>query len=249
MPQCPICHAAVWVGQRYCSTCDNYLPHPEEADHFCPRCGIRLAPQQKLCHKCKADLGQIAGTPPVTGSSGSLFTRALILLATGFAVLALIWLFLRHQKPEPPQLVVVPSPQAPSEQTPAAPPIPTAGTAPAAPTAPAAREPAFISEPTTPSPPKETTPTPSFPIYIVNTDDLALRDGPTTSAPQIATLNLNDEVELLETSGRWGRVRDVRRNIIGWSYMRYLTPREDGRSKGRSPGPVPLFELETYQLA
>ena len=47
------------------------------------------------------------------------------------------------------------------------------------------------------------------------------------SAPRIATLNLNDEVELLETSRGWGRVRDVRRNIIGWSYMRYLTARED----------------------
>jgi hypothetical protein len=111
-------------------------------------------------------------------------------------------------------------PQAPSEQTPAAPPFPTAETAPAAPTAPAAREPAGISEPTTPSPPKET---PSFPIYIVNVDSLALRDGPTMSAPKIATLNLDDEVELLETSGGWGKIRDVRRNIIGWSYMRYLS--------------------------
>jgi hypothetical protein len=44
------------------------------------------------------------------------------------------------------------------------------------------------------------------------------------SAPQIATLNFNDEVELLETSGGWGRVRDVRRNIVGWSYMRYFEP-------------------------
>jgi predicted RNA-binding Zn-ribbon protein involved in translation (DUF1610 family) len=223
MPQCPICHAAVWVGQRYCSTCDNYLPHPEEADHFCPRCGIRMAPQQKLCHKCKATLPPLAGTPAVTASSGSLFPRALIFLATGLAIVALLWLFLRHQKPEPPQLVVTSPPQAPSEQTPATPPIPTAETVPAAPTAPAAQEPAVISEPTTPSPPKETTKTPSFPIYIVNVDSLALRDGPNMSAPQIATLNLDDEVELLETSGRWGKIRDVRRNIIGWSSMRYLS--------------------------
>jgi hypothetical protein len=43
------------------------------------------------------------------------------------------------------------------------------------------------------------------------------------SAPKIATLNLDDEVELLETSGGWGKIRDVRRNIIGWSYMRYLS--------------------------
>jgi hypothetical protein len=76
----------------------------------------------------------------------------------------------------------------------------------------------------TPSPPKVTTPTPSLPTYIVNIDYLALRDGPTKAAPKIATLKLNDEVELLGTSGRWVRVRDVRRNIIGWSYMRYLKP-------------------------
>jgi hypothetical protein len=59
-------------------------------------------------------------------------------------------------------------------------------------------------------------------MYFVNVHSLALRDGPTMSAPQIATLNFHDEVELLETSGGWGRVRDVRRNIVGWSYMRYL---------------------------
>jgi predicted RNA-binding Zn-ribbon protein involved in translation (DUF1610 family) len=224
MPQCPICHAAVWVGQRYCSTCDNYLPHPEEADHFCPRCGIRMAPQQKLCHQCKATLPPLAGTPAVTASSGSLFPRALIFLATGLAIVALLWLFLRHQTSGPLWLVVTLPPQAPSEQTPAAPPIPTAETVPAAPTAPAAQEPVVISGPTTSSPSKETTPTPSFPIYIVNVEGLALRDGPNMSAPKIATLNLDDEVELLETSGRWGKIRDVRRNVIGWSYMRYLNP-------------------------
>jgi hypothetical protein len=60
-------------------------------------------------------------------------------------------------------------------------------------------------------------------MYFVNVHSLALRDGPSLSAPQIATLNFHDEVELLETSGRWGRVRDVRRNIVGWSYMRYLS--------------------------
>jgi hypothetical protein len=42
------------------------------------------------------------------------------------------------------------------------------------------------------------------------------------SAPQIATLNFHDEVELLETSGGWGECGDIRRNIVGWFYMRYL---------------------------
>ncbi|MFZ2088451.1 MAG: SH3 domain-containing protein, partial [Desulfobaccales bacterium] len=86
------------------------------------------------------------------------------------------------------------------------------------------QQPTIISEPTTPSPPKMTTTTPSRPMYFVNVHSLALRDGPTMSAPQIATLNFHDELELLETSGGWGRVRDVRRNIIGWSYMRCLQP-------------------------
>jgi hypothetical protein len=59
-------------------------------------------------------------------------------------------------------------------------------------------------------------------MYVVNVHSLALRSGPFVSAPLIATLNLHDEVELLETSGGWGRVRDAQRNIVGWSNMRYL---------------------------
>ncbi|MFZ2087813.1 MAG: zinc ribbon domain-containing protein, partial [Desulfobaccales bacterium] len=144
MPQCPICKAAIWVGQRYCSTCDNYLPHPGEADHFCPRCGIRMAPQQKLCHKCKATLPHLAGTPAVTASSWSLSPRILIFLAAGLAIIALLWLFLRHQTSGPLWLVVTSPPQVPSEQTPAAPPSP-AETSPSAPTAPAAQQPTIIS--------------------------------------------------------------------------------------------------------
>ena len=61
MSQCPICNAAIWIGQRYCSTCDSYLPNPGEEDHFCPKCGIRVAPQQEICHKCNASLPEMAG--------------------------------------------------------------------------------------------------------------------------------------------------------------------------------------------
>jgi hypothetical protein len=61
-------------------------------------------------------------------------------------------------------------------------------------------------------------------MYFVKINYLALREGPTMSAPQIATLNFHDEVELLETSGGWGRIREVRRNLVGWSSMRYLAP-------------------------
>jgi general secretion pathway protein A len=65
---------------------------------------------------------------------------------------------------------------------------------------------------------------PSPPMYFVNVRRLALRDGPTVSAPKIATLNFKDKVELLDTSRGWGRIRHVNRNIVGWSYMRYLQP-------------------------
>jgi hypothetical protein len=69
-----------------------------------------------------------------------------------------------------------------------------------------------------------TAPTPSLPKYFVNTHELTIRNSPTMSALAIATLNFQDEVELLDTSGGWGRVRDLRRSIVGWAYMDYLEP-------------------------
>jgi hypothetical protein len=228
MPQCPICNAAIWVGERHCATCGNYLPHPEEGDHFCPQCGIRVAPQQEICHKCKAVLSGIAGTPsPASAKGWRLILRGHgIFIVTGLVIVALLLVFLFTKSPGSPQLMVTPPPQAPSDlkQTPAAPSKPPAETAPSAP---AAQEPAVLSEPTTPSPPQVTTPKPSALMYVVNIHYLALRNGPSLSAPQIATLNFHDEVELLETSGGWGRVRDVRRNIFGWSSMRYLVAGRD----------------------
>jgi len=123
MPQCPICNAAVWVGERYCATCDSYLPHPEEEDHFCPQCSIRVAPQQEICHKCKAALPEIAGTPSTASARGwrLLFRVHGIFICTGLVIVALLLVFLFKKSPGPPQLVVTPPPQAPSEQTPAAP--------------------------------------------------------------------------------------------------------------------------------
>ena len=59
----------------------------------------------------------------------------------------------------------------------------------------------------------ETTPPPPPPqLYFVNVSSLALREGPTTAAPQIGTLQFNDEVEILETRSGWARVGDVRRD-------------------------------------
>jgi hypothetical protein len=67
-------------------------------------------------------------------------------------------------------------------------------------------------------------PPPAPQLYFVNVSSLALREGPTTSAPQVGTLNFNDEVEILETSSGWARVGDVNRSRTGWAYMRYLQP-------------------------
>jgi hypothetical protein len=133
MPQCPICKAAVWVGDRYCPTCDHYLPHPEEEDHFCPRCGIRVAPQQKICHKCKAALPEIAGTLSTAPARGSklLFSIHGISIGIGLVIVALLLVFLFKKSPGPPQSVVTPclspggtnslSPYAPDRHTPPAP--------------------------------------------------------------------------------------------------------------------------------
>ena len=221
MPQCPICKAAVWVGDRYCPTCNHYLLQPEEEDHFCPRCGIRVAPQQKICHRCKAALPEIAGnlsTAPARGSK-LLFSIRGIFIGAGLVIVALLLVFLFKKSPGPPHPVVTPPPQAPAAQTPAAP----LGPRQQQPhRLPQAQEPAARSEPTAPSPPKVTAPTPSPTLYVVNVHSLALRASPSRSAPLIATLNFHDEVELLKTSGGWGRVRDVQRDIVGWSNMRYL---------------------------
>jgi hypothetical protein len=84
------------------------------------------------------------------------------------------------------------------------------------------------------------------PIFFVNVSSLALREGPTTSAPQIATLSFNEQVELLESSGGWGRVQDQRRGLTGWASMRYLQPAPAGRPQPayRKQAPAPKKEPE-----
>jgi hypothetical protein len=94
-------------------------------------------------------------------------------------------------------------------------------------------------EPAPPPPPpppivEAPPPPPPPPLYFVNVSSLALREGPTTSAAQIGTLRFNDEVELLDTSGSWARVVDVRRDIVGWASRRDLQP-----SPADRPRPVP----------
>jgi uncharacterized protein YgiM (DUF1202 family) len=75
-----------------------------------------------------------------------------------------------------------------------------------------------------PSPPFATGASPALPTYYANIAGLPLRKGPTTSDPEISTLQFNDEVHLLETKDGWGRVLDVSRNIEGWTAMHYLQP-------------------------
>ena len=76
----------------------------------------------------------------------------------------------------------------------------------------------------------------------MNVSSLALREGPTTAAPQIGTLQFNDEVEILESSSGWARVVDVRRDRSGWASMRYLQPVPADRPRTvprRRPAPAP----------
>jgi hypothetical protein len=221
MSQCPSCNAATWIGQRYCSTCDSYLPNPGEEDHFCPKCGIRVAPQQEICHKCNASL------PEMAGASFQALTRGRrrpswvsgLFIGTGLVIVVLLLVFLFKKSPGP---VPPPAPAAP-EQTPAASPS-KVETAPAAPTAPAPEELAGPSAPAPLSLPELKTPAPAPPRYLVNVRHLTLRTDPTRSAPRLATLKLKDEVELLDTSDGWGRVRELRRDLVGWCNMSYLVP-------------------------
>ena len=86
-------------------------------------------------------------------------------------------------------------------------------------------------------PPPESMP----PLFFVNTSNLAVREGPTTAAPQIGVLQFNDEVNVLETSGGWGRIYNPSRNMSGWASMRYLQPVPANRPrsvpKRRAPAP------------
>jgi hypothetical protein len=97
--------------------------------------------------------------------------------------------------------------------------------------------------PPSPPPMVETPPPPpSPPHYFVTVSGLALREGPTTAAPQIGTLEFNDEVVLLGTSSGWGQVEDVRRQRTGWASLRYLQPMPADRPQSvprRRPAPAP----------
>lgn len=225
MPQCPICKAAIWAGQRYCSTCDSNLPNPEEEDRSCPKCGLRLASQQDICHKCNTSLPETAGASfPTMARARRLPLWGIgIFIGTGLIIVVLLLIFFVIKSPVPPQLMGPPPSTTASREIPAISP-PKVEAAPAASAAPAAKGLSGPSEPAPPSPPELTIPVPTPPVYLVNVYSLALRKGPNQSAPLIAILSFKDKVELLETSSGWGKIREVRRNIVGWSDKRYLVP-------------------------
>lgn len=153
MPQCPSCKAPYELGQRYCDQCDSYLLHPEEGDYFCPQCGIRVAPNQEICHKCNAKLPKTAAaappqeqeTPvppaseppppeapptPIPPPNRGLPPWGLaVLIGAGFLLIIILGLYLRMGT-------------APREVAQKPPPQPAATPAPAEPAAPAAEKPA-----------------------------------------------------------------------------------------------------------
>jgi uncharacterized protein YgiM (DUF1202 family) len=89
---------------------------------------------------------------------------------------------------------------------------------------------------------------PGPPYYYVNVNSLALRSGPSTGNKILTTLGLNNQVEVIGSGvGGWLQVRDVRTNIIGWVYGRYVEsmpvtsprPAPKHRSAPRAPEGTP----------
>lgn len=239
MPQCPNCNAAVWVGQQYCTTCTNPLPHTDEEKYICPQCGIPLATPQELCQSCKVTQ-EISEIPAAASAKTWRLPLRVpsICIGAGLLSVALLLVFLFQKSLGPPQLLMAPSSPAVSDQTPTAPPIPASEKTPSVSKVAAVQKLTVPSAPAISSPPAVTGPTPSLPRYFVNTHELTVRDGPDMDASYITFLNFKDEVELLETSGGWGRVQDMRRKIIGWANMRYLQ-----RLAVDGPGHVPKHQL------
>jgi len=177
MPQCPKCQNPYEVGQRYCEKCDSYLLNPEEGDHFCPQCGIRVASEQEVCHKCNATLPGRSGPPssppegtpprapeplppplriqPFTPSAGLPGWALGALIGAGVVIVALLLIILFKSSPGPPPVAVTPPPKAAPEKAPPAAPLPKAETPPETPSAPAAP---LAKEPAVPATPPPATP-------------------------------------------------------------------------------------------
>jgi hypothetical protein len=240
MPRCPTCNAAVWVGQQHCTTCCQPLPPPEGENYLCPQCGLSLATSQEICQKCNPSPAEITAVPIMAPAKAwrPWFKILGLSMGAGLIVVGLLLAF-PFKKTIPPthppiQKIMIPAAPVVPAPTHTAAPIPAADNATPAPTVAAVQEITTPAAPAT-SPPPAVTPSPaSFPRYFVNNNGLSIREDPDISAPLVGTLKYKDEVELLETSGGWGKVRDVKRNIVGWSYMRYLQPVEADESEAVS---------------
>ena len=144
MAQCPHCKTTYEQGQRYCSVCGSFLMHPEDGDHFCPECGIRISPKQEFCHECDAPVKgpaaaskaaepeAPAGAPAAAPQGMSAGVKGL-LIAAGVVILLLVIILMNRTSapPPPPVPPAVPKAAAPAP-TPAAP-APAPAVAPAAP--------------------------------------------------------------------------------------------------------------------
>jgi uncharacterized protein YgiM (DUF1202 family) len=70
------------------------------------------------------------------------------------------------------------------------------------------------------------------PHYYVNTNSLALREGPSPSAGVLTYLQFNEPVEMLGVTSGYAQVRELKSSKVGWVLPRYLSP-----SSLRSPKP------------
>lgn len=215
MPQCPTCKAQYEIGQRYCENCESYLLNPEEGDYFCPQCGIRVAPQQEVCHKCNASLGKTAPaaaagpssrpepappepTTPLPEAPHSLAgqvppPRGLplwvpgSLIAAGFVILILLAVIFTRPSPQAPPVAETPSP--PATVTPPAP-----AATPATPAMPPASKPEATPT-TTPASKPEASPTPTE-ATPVSSQEEAMKEGVRETLKNLRKAQLEQDIIL-----------------------------------------------------
>ncbi len=145
MAQCPHCKNTYEQGQRYCSVCGSFLMHPEDGDHFCPECGIRISPKQEFCHECDTPVKGPGAAPkpaepeapagPAAAPQGMSAGVKGLLIAAGVVVVIVLLVFIfmsRTSTPPPPAPPAVPKAAAPAPK-PAVPAPTQAAPAPAAP--------------------------------------------------------------------------------------------------------------------
>jgi hypothetical protein len=79
--------------------------------------------------------------------------------------------------------------------------------------------------PPAPAPPPVVAPPPSRPPFYVAASRLNLRACAGMDCPRIATLQRNEEVEILAEAEDWAQIKVKRDGSIGWVAMQYLSDR------------------------